>query len=115
MPVGSDGDQLVAGAAPELQDAPSRPIGLRPVEVRCGSAAGKHEVVELRVRVERFAHRIAPCRLLDLDQAATGKDRYTPTLTVSQVLLMSSHSWVRSSGRSTASETRCGSVSARRR
>src|SRR3954451_18456014 len=65
MPVGSDGDQLVAGAAPELQDAPSRPIGLGPVEVRCGSTTGKHEVVELRVRVERFAHRIAPCRLVE--------------------------------------------------
>ena len=39
MPVGRDGDQLVPGAAPELQDAPARPIGLGPVEVRCGSAA----------------------------------------------------------------------------
>ena len=45
---GAQGETVTAAHLLELQDAPARPIGLGPVEVRCGSAAGKHEVVELR-------------------------------------------------------------------
>src|ERR1700722_10960166 len=60
MTVGRDGDQLVPGAAAEFQYAPALPIGVGPVEVDCGPAAREHEVVQPRVRVERFTHEAPP-------------------------------------------------------
>src|ERR1700722_7465648 len=60
MPVGRDGDQLVPGAAPEFQYAPALPVGAGPVEVDCGPAAREHQVVQPRVRVERFTHEAPP-------------------------------------------------------
>ena len=52
MSVGRDGDQLVPGAAPELQDGPALPLGLGPVEVDGRPASGEHPVVQPSVRVE---------------------------------------------------------------
>src|ERR1700691_3475635 len=60
MPVGRDGDQLEPGAAPEFQYAPALPIGVGPVEVDRGPAAREHQVVQPRVRVERFTHEAPP-------------------------------------------------------
>src|SRR5690242_10583210 len=60
MPVGRDGDQLVPGAAPEVQYAPALPTGVGPVEVDCGPVAREHQVVQPRVRVERFTHQAPP-------------------------------------------------------
>src|SRR5262245_61557765 len=56
MPVAREGDQLVAGAAPEFQYAPALPIGAGPIEVDRGAAAGEHQVVQPRVRVKRCTH-----------------------------------------------------------
>src|ERR1700722_20272811 len=60
MPVGRDGDQLLPRAAPEFQYAPALLIGVGPVEVDCGPAAREHEVIQPRVRVERFTHEAPP-------------------------------------------------------
>ena len=62
MPVGGDGDQLVPGAAPQLQDAPALPIRLGPVEVDGRPDTREQPVVQLRVRVEPFAHGAHPPR-----------------------------------------------------
>ena len=60
MPVGRDRDQLVPGAAPELQDGPALPSGLGPIEVDGLSATGEQPVVQPRVRVELLAHEAPP-------------------------------------------------------
>jgi hypothetical protein len=48
--------RLVPGTAAELEYLTARPSGFGTVMVDRGTAAGKHQVVELRMRVERFIH-----------------------------------------------------------